>query len=683
MEGAARDDSPRVIFRMLPRLSVRSRVIALVAIPVVAFIAIGIAFMVGDNEVGRAFTSVHRDGAAADASRDLKAGLLLMRAATARFVANPTNQEIRDFADGQEVALHALDNLAATRTASERDAIAPLRSTVENLNTQFGALVQEEKALGFHENEGLTGELVAASDAAARLIHDDLFLAGADAGELSMSLLRMRNDEIEYRLNRLRFSIQPMTGSQAVSARQKFAGEAKKFNEILDAVDGDSAMKQRLGSTVRAYDQAFARWAASTDKIEPLVLDIGAETERVLPEADRIIETAEFGANSAVTTLTSSRTQIRHVIASIACAAVLISFILSWLIGRSITTPLGGLRAAMKQLADGDTSAAIPSINAGDEIGAMARTVIVFRDNMIERARLAVLETQANAARERRGEAVAGMIGEFRASVEQVLARLRASGERLGGASHGLNSAADAVSSQASDAEHSVGAASTNVATVASSIEELAVSIEEIASHATKSSEVASRAVAESKRTANTMSQLGDAADRIGEVIGLIKAIAGQTNLLALNATIEAARAGDAGRGFAVVASEVKTLAAQTARATEDIAAQIGAIQSATAGAARAIEQVSSVIDEMSTIATAVAATVEQQTTAVAAIAKGVNRAASEAKTGAGSISRVAGATAGARATATDVKLLADALAVEAESLETEVRHFLAAVQVA
>src|SRR6185437_9257948 len=127
--------SPRAVYRMLPSSSVRSRVIALVAIPVVAFVAIGIAFMIGDNEVGSAFGSMHRDTAAADASRDLKAGLLMMRAATARFVAHPSNHEIRDFADGQEVALHALASIAATRPASEREAITPLRSTVENLNT--------------------------------------------------------------------------------------------------------------------------------------------------------------------------------------------------------------------------------------------------------------------------------------------------------------------------------------------------------------------------------------------------------------------------------------------------------------------------------------------------------------------------------------------------------------------
>jgi methyl-accepting chemotaxis protein len=179
------------------------------------------------------------------------------------------------------------------------------------------------------------------------------------------------------------------------------------------------------------------------------------------------------------------------------------------------------------------------------------------------------------------------------------------------------------------------------------------------------------------------MSDLGTAATRIGEVIGLIQAIAGQTNLLALNATIEAARAGEAGKGFAVVASEVKSLAGQTAKATEEIAAQIGAIQHAAGDAADAIEQVNAIIEDMSGIAAAVAVAVEEQNAAVGSIAQGVNLASLDAASGAEAMSRVAGRSQDARGTAVDVKALAETLAAEAESLDREVRRFLADVRAA
>jgi methyl-accepting chemotaxis protein len=658
--------------RLISRMSVRTRIVVLALIPVCGFLANGVAFITGESEVDSAFQSAWKAAALADSSREFKAALTSMRMSAREFGAQPTYDLISSFEAGYERALKSLTTVEKSADDKQRADINSLQGDLAVLKSTFGHLTRDQEMLGFTESEGLHGQLNLAGTAVERIINAELtWISDRDAKRLLVSLLTMRRYEAQYRLSRSDF------------IGQRFREEVENFNTIFDAVDGAPILKERLKREIKSYTDAFTKWATASTTIGPLVVAFDSKTEFMLPQADSLIAAAWERTTWAANSLSGSQQRTRNIIVWVGCLVVLIGLCFSWLIGRSITRPLKGLGDVMERLAAGDTSARIPATHAKDELGAMARTVIVFRDTMIERERLAGRQSEANREREQRSETIAATIGRFEQSVDQALAKVRDAAERLETSSAQLNNAADQVSTEARTAEERVGVASGNVTAAAGSIEELAASIGGIAEQANRSTEVASRAVSESKRTARTMSELGDAATRIGEVVGLIQAIAGQTNLLALNATIEAARAGEAGRGFAVVASEVKSLAGQTAQATEEIAGQVGAIQSAVADAAEAIEQVNGIIEEISGIASMVAVTVEEQNRAVASISEDVNRASSEARGGSEAMSRVAGASSDARNTAGDVKALADALSDEAESLDSEVRRFLVDVQAA
>jgi methyl-accepting chemotaxis protein len=664
---------PRILQprQLVSRLSVRTRIIAIAVIPLVGFLANVIAFTTGETDVEDAFGSVKRAAALADASEEFKGALAAMRISARDFIAQPNQNSVRAFDDGNRQAIQSLVTIDKSVSASESLEISALRNRLAEVRSSFQALTKEQEILGFTEDAGVRGRLREAGEDVENVINEDLkWVAEVDQKRLLISLLRMRRHEAEYRIDRIQ-----TTGA--------FVNEFNTFNKLFEAVDGAPSLRERLSRQVKTYADSFAEWAASVERMRPLIALIDNATQSMIPAADGILGNARQGAVAASTALSVSQKHTKSIIIWVGCVAALVGVAFSWWIGRSITRPLNGLADVMKRLAAGDTSARIPATSAKDEIGAMARTVIVFRDTMLERERLTASEAETSREREQRSELIAATITRFETSVDQALAKVREAAKRLETTSAQLHGAADQVSAEARTAEERVGFASGNVTSAAGSVEELAASIAEIAGQANRSTAVAARAVKEAQRTVNTMSALGDAATRIGEVIGLIQAIAGQTNLLALNATIEAARAGESGRGFAVVASEVKSLASQTAKATEEIASQVGAIQSAVADAAQAIEQVNEIIEEISTISSTVAVTVEEQNRAVSLISEGVNRASSEAQSGAEAMSRVASASSDARGTAADVKGLADTLSVEAEQLNAEVRRFLDDVQAA
>ncbi len=296
---------------------------------------------------------------------------------------------------------------------------------------------------------------------------------------------------------------------------------------------------------------------------------------------------------------------------------------------QGISRPVTRMTSAMQALSTGDTAVEIPETGRRDEIGAMAATVQVFKDNMIEAATLAAAQQAERESKERRTHALDMLTQAFEAKVGVLTNALSSAAEEMEATAKTMSATADQTSQQSTDAATAAEQTSANVQTVASAAEELAASISEIGRRVAQSTAVAERAIEDAKRTDHVVQSLASGAQKVGDVVKLISDIASQTNLLALNATIEAARAGDAGKGFAVVASEVKSLANQTAKATEDIASQIGQIQQATGQAVNAIRDIGTTITEISQIAVAIAAAVEEQQSATQEIARTVQEAAS------------------------------------------------------
>jgi methyl-accepting chemotaxis protein len=600
----------------------------------------------------------------------ISASLALVNSQVAAYLESRNAMVERDILVGVADAQKSLDSLKSSDDIQMRESVEATETRLVKIRTSFDKLKERVELVGRTSNDGLTDDLDKLTEVLSALF-DGAVSTHEGFRPFASGYADLRGVELRYRWKR----------DAKLETRIDFMRAG--LIERLKHIDFDKAQAEMLSESLKKQKAAFEAWRTGVAEERSQRDETVGHSKRAIAATSALRDRALERQGEARKMMTKANESASNFALGAAGLAALISIMMIFLVGRSIGKALSLLAGSMRRVADGEADVTIPFLNRKDEIGGMSRALEVFQASIEERSKLTQTAEEEAKLRLERARRIESAISGFGSSIESALGQLKDSAATMRQASETLDVDSRALTAQASVAGNATAIASREVSSVAVAAEQLSKSVDEVSRQAVRSTEVADRAVQQSHRATSMMSELAAEADKIGDVVELIRSIAGQTNLLALNATIEAARAGEAGKGFAVVASEVKALANQTAQATEDIVQRITSIQGASGDVSEAISQIGGILSEMSTIATSVASAVEEQSSAISTISDNVNEAARSSAEGAHAIKDAEERASSSRDTSSAVASAAQTVATEAGSLESVVSSFLDDVRAA